>query len=87
MPLCKPCKTLPGARNGMILTNISCQSCRLSAPVVAMAKEAVNSANDLGLSEGVKKESLLFSACFGLYDQKEGMTAFLEKRKPRFEDR
>ncbi|GAQ88577.1 enoyl-CoA hydratase [Klebsormidium nitens] len=63
------------------------QIARLSGPVVAMAKEAVNSANDLGLSEGVKKENLFFSACFGLYDQKEGMSAFLEKRKARFENR
>lgn len=63
------------------------RSCRLSSPVVAMAKEAVNSANDLGLSEGVKKEGLLFNACFGLEDQEEGMTAFLEKRKAQFKDK
>eukprot|EP00897_Mesotaenium_endlicherianum_P001984 jgi/Mesen1/1813/ME000140S00758 len=57
----------------------------LSRPAVAMAKEAVNAAYDVGLREGLRRERALFHASFGLKDQKEGMAAFLEKRAPAFE--
>jgi enoyl-CoA hydratase len=56
----------------------------LSAPAVAMAKEAVNAAFELPLREGVRLERRLFLSLFGTEDQKEGMTAFNEKRKPSF---
>ncbi|KAI5084272.1 hypothetical protein GOP47_0000441 [Adiantum capillus-veneris] len=55
-----------------------------SRPAVVMAKAAVNSAYELGLHEGVKKEQALFGATFALADQKEGMSAFIEKRQPQF---
>ena len=58
-----------------------------SKPVVILAKESINTAYELGLSEGVKKEQLLFYTTFGLEDQKEGMSAFVEKRKPEFKDK
>ena len=58
-----------------------------SQPIVAMAKETVNRAFELGLSEGVRFERRLFSAMFATHDQKEGMQAFLEKRKPQFKNR
>ncbi|KAJ7552697.1 hypothetical protein O6H91_06G065300 [Diphasiastrum complanatum] len=58
-----------------------------SRPVVIMAKAAVNAAYELGLHEGVRKERDLFGAAFGLEDNKEGMSAFLEKRKPNFNHR
>lgn len=53
-----------------------------SQVVVAMAKEAVNAAEEMTLAEGVRFERRLFHASFGLADQKEGMRAFVEKRKP-----
>jgi enoyl-CoA hydratase len=56
----------------------------LSAPAVAMAKEAVNAAFELPLREGVRLERRLFLSLFGTEDQKEGMAAFNEKRKPSF---
>ncbi|HWX50071.1 MAG TPA: enoyl-CoA hydratase [Roseomonas sp.] len=56
----------------------------LSAPAVAMAKEAVNAAFELPLREGVRLERRLFLGLFGTEGQKEGMAAFLEKRKPKF---
>jgi enoyl-CoA hydratase len=56
----------------------------LSAPAVAMAKEAVNAAFELPLREGLRLERRLFLSLFGTEDQKEGMTAFNEKRKPSF---
>jgi enoyl-CoA hydratase len=59
----------------------------LSAPSVAIAKEAVNRAYETTLAEGVKFERRLFQSLFATADQKEGMAAFAEKRKARFENR
>jgi len=47
-------------------------------------KEAVNAALDLPLSEGLRLERRLFHGLFATNDQKEGMTAFAEKRKANF---
>ena len=58
-----------------------------SLPVVMMIKEAVNRAYETTLSEGVLFERRLFHAAFALDDQKEGMAAFVEKRKPAFRHR
>src|SRR5512138_1589242 len=58
-----------------------------SLPVVMMIKESINRAFELPLSEGVLFERRLFHSQFGLADQKEGMAAFLEKRKPSFKNR
>ncbi|CAF0743231.1 unnamed protein product [Rotaria sordida] len=52
--------------------------------VVQLAKEAVNAAFETTLAEGNRLEKRLFHTTFGLDDRKEGMTAFLEKRKPNF---
>jgi enoyl-CoA hydratase len=59
----------------------------LSQPVIAAAKEAINQAAEKPLFEGVRHERALFHAMFALEDQKEGMAAFLEKRKAVFGDR
>ncbi len=59
----------------------------LSAPAVAVAKEAVNRAFETTLAEGVKFERRVFHALFATEDQKEGMAAFAEKRKPAFRNR
>lgn len=48
------------------------------------AKETVNAADELSLQEGLRFERRLFHALFATDDQKEGMAAFLEKRKPDF---
>ena len=58
--------------------------CSLSLPSVMMAKEAVNRAFEAPLTEGVGFERRLFHSLFGTEDQREGMTAFLAKRKPAF---
>ena len=57
-----------------------------SKPAVAMAKEAVNAAFELTLAEGIRFERRLFHATFATADQKEGMAAFAEKRKPVWRD-
>ena len=61
--------------------------CELSLPVVMMAKESVNRAFETSLSEGVRFERRLFHSGFAIEDQKEGMAAFVEKRKPSFRNR
>ncbi|BBE73810.1 enoyl-CoA hydratase [Oharaeibacter diazotrophicus] len=58
-----------------------------SQPATLMAKEAVQRAEEVSLSEGVRFERRLFGSLFATRDQKEGMAAFVEKRKPSFEDR
>src|ERR1700749_1353010 len=57
-----------------------------SLPIVAMTKESVNRAYETTLAEGVRFERRVFHAMFATHDQKEGMAAFSEKRKPGFKD-
>jgi enoyl-CoA hydratase len=52
-----------------------------------MIKESINAAFETTLSHGVRLERRLFHAMFATEDQKEGMAAFVEKRKPAFKDR
>ncbi|MFI2238460.1 enoyl-CoA hydratase [Streptomyces chrestomyceticus] len=63
------------------------QVAAMSAPVAMMAKEAVNRAFETTLAEGVRFERRLFHAVFATADQKEGMTAFVEKRAAEFRHR
>jgi enoyl-CoA hydratase len=58
--------------------------CSLSLPSVMLAKQAVNRAFEVPLAEGVRFERLVFHSLFGTADQREGMDAFLAKRKPAF---
>ncbi len=60
------------------------QIAEFSLPSVMMAKEAVNRAFESPLAEGMLFERRLFHALFATEDQKEGMAAFVEKRKPKF---
>jgi enoyl-CoA hydratase len=59
----------------------------LSTPATMMVKEAVNRAFESTLSEGILFERRVFHSTFATEDQKEGMTAFTEKRKPVFTNR
>ena len=58
----------------------------LSLPAAMMVKECVNTAYETTLSAGIHFERRLFHAMFATADQKEGMAAFVEKRKPSFKD-
>lgn len=53
---------------------------------VMMVKEAVNNAEEAGLSNGLLHERRLFHALFATSDQEEGMAAFVEKREPQFKN-
>jgi enoyl-CoA hydratase len=63
------------------------QLCGLGMPSVMLAKDAVNRSFETGLTEGIAYERRVFHALFGTADQREGMDAFLAKRKPEFKHR
>jgi len=60
------------------------QICEYSLPVVMAAKESVNRAYESTRNEGILFERRAFHSLFASEDQKEGMAAFVEKRKPKF---
>ncbi len=55
-----------------------------SKPATILARECVDRAYETTLSEGLRYERRVFHALFATEDQKEGMAAFAEKRKPQF---
>ena len=57
-----------------------------SLPVLGLARDAIRRALDLPLPEGLKIEADLSTLAFQTADSVEGMTAFIEKRKPVFRD-
>jgi len=61
--------------------------CEFSGPSVMMAKECVNRAYEGALADGIGFERRMFHSLFGTEDQKEGMDAFVNKRKPAFKHR
>lgn len=63
------------------------QIAAMSLPVARLVKEAVNAAFETPLAQGVKTERRLFHSTFALEDRREGMRAFVEKRKPKFKHR
>ncbi|MCT4655494.1 MAG: enoyl-CoA hydratase [Cohaesibacter sp.] len=58
-----------------------------SLPIVMMTKESVNRSYETTLNEGLKFERRLFHSMFATEDQKEGMSAFVDKRKPQFKNK
>jgi enoyl-CoA hydratase len=58
-----------------------------SGPIAMMTKEAVNASFEMTLEQGIRFERRLFQSMFATDDQKEGMEAFVEKRKPHFKHR
>lgn len=65
---------------------IAAKIAEMSRPATMMAKEAVNLAYETTLAEGIHFERRLFHSMFATDDQKEGMAAFVEKRKANFKN-
>jgi enoyl-CoA hydratase len=59
----------------------------MSLPSVLAGKEAVNAAFETSLAEGTRLERRIFHSLFATDDQKEGMKAFVEKRKPEWKNK
>lgn len=59
----------------------------MSLPIAMMAKDAVNRSFESSLSEGIRFERRLFHSTFATEDQKEGMSAFIDKRQATFVNR
>ncbi|WP_310622063.1 enoyl-CoA hydratase [Flexibacterium corallicola] len=58
-----------------------------SQPIAMMTKESVNRSYEVSLAEGIRFERRMFQSMFATEDQKEGMKAFIEKRKPAFKNK
>jgi enoyl-CoA hydratase len=80
-------RIVPGAELVEEAVRTAQKIAELSLPIVMMAKESVNRAFETTLNEGVRFERRLFHSTFATEDQKEGMAAFAEKRKPAFKNR
>jgi enoyl-CoA hydratase len=78
------CRVVPLADLMAEALKIGEKIAKLSGPSIAVAKDAVNAAYETTLTEGVKTERRMFLGLFATADQKEGMNAFAEKRKPNF---
>ena len=57
----------------------------MSLPIAMMTKETINRAYESSMAEGIRFERRLFHAAFATEGQKEGMSAFIEKRKANFQ--
>lgn len=79
-------RIVPAAELAETSLQVAATVAGFSAPIAAMAKEAVNRAFETTLAEGIRFERRLFHSTFATADQKEGMAAFVEKRRPVFEN-
>ena len=80
-------RVVPAARLEEDALAVAAKIAGHSLPVVLKIKEAVNRAYESSLAEGLQFERREFHSTFALDDQKEGMRAFVEKRKPAFRHR
>ena len=67
-----------------VTAELATQICKNSAAAVSAAKQAIDIGMQTDLNSGLQMEANLFGICFSTADQKEGMSAFLAKRKARF---
>jgi len=80
-------RVVPAAELVLEAVKIAERIAQMSRPIAMMVKESVNRAFETTLTEGVRFERRLFHATFATEDRKEGMAAFIEKRKPTFRNR
>ena len=79
-----PAQVHPSGEHEKRAIQIAADIAKKSQVTVAICREAVNAAFELSLSEGLRAEKNAFFSCFATEDQKEGMAAFVQKRKPEF---
>jgi len=80
-------RIVPAAELVAEATKIAAQISEMSRPIAMMVKEAVNRAYETTLAEGVRFERRVFHATFATEDRREGMAAFIEKRRAAFRNR
>jgi enoyl-CoA hydratase len=80
-------RVVPLKRLAEVSLSIAIKIAEKSQISVKAAKEAVNRSYETTLSEGLLFERRVFHSMFSTEDQKEGMTAFIEKRDPHFRDK
>jgi enoyl-CoA hydratase len=80
-------RVVPGAELLSEAVKIGERIAQMSRPIAMMVKESINRAYETSLAEGIRFERRLFHATFATEDRKEGMAAFIEKRKPAFRNR
>ncbi|MGH9483102.1 MAG: enoyl-CoA hydratase-related protein, partial [Terriglobales bacterium] len=80
-------RVVPAAELREEALKVAAKIAALSLPAVMMIKESVNAAAELPLAEGLRFERRAFQSTFATEDRREGMTAFVEKRKPNFKNR
>ena len=80
-------RVVPAAKLMDEAMKVAAKVASLSRPAVMLAKEAVNRAYETTLAEGIRFERRMFHASFAMEDRKEGMAAFVEKRKPAWKNR
>ena len=80
-------KIVPVSELAMEAEKVATKIASMSLPAAMMTKETINRAYEMTLSEGILFERRVFHAMFATEDQKEGMAAFSEKRKPDFSHR
>jgi enoyl-CoA hydratase len=80
-------RVVPREKLDEVLDDLLTQIKSKSPLILKLAKQAVNKAFESDLASGLDYESELFVYCFTTEDQKEGVKAFLEKRRPEFKGR
>jgi enoyl-CoA hydratase/carnithine racemase len=80
-------RVVPAAELMAVAEAAAAKIASLSPVAVTVCKEMVETAFETTLTQGLRTERRLFQALFATEDQKEGMAAFLEKRKPTFKGR
>ena len=80
-------RVVPAAETLDTALAIAEELARLPMAAVMLCKEAINRAFEAPLDEGLRFERRVFHSLFGTEDQREGMAAFIEKRKPEFKGR
>jgi enoyl-CoA hydratase len=79
-------QVVPGAALLAAARDMATQIAGKSLAALRLAKEAIDNGQEMDARRACRYEADLFGICFSTADQKEGMAAFLEKRKPLFKD-